>query len=71
MNKKRFLMFSAIGVMALNVMSLSISLAWYAASDRLSVENLEINIAAKGSLKISKTGEEDSYVTDLKNEDLN
>ena len=71
MNKKRFIMFSAIGVMALNVMSLSISLAWYAASDRLSVENLEINIAAKGSLKISKTGEEGSYVTDLKNEDLN
>ena len=71
MDKKKLIMLSAIGVMALNVMSLSISLAWYAASDRLSVENLEVNIAAKGSLKISKTNEPGSYVTDLKNEDLN
>ena len=71
MNKRRIIISTLVGTIALTTLSISISLAWYGARDRLSVDNLEINVSAKGNLRISKTGAEGSFVSDLVNEDFN
>ena len=71
MNKRRIIIATLVGTIALTTLSISISLAWYGARDRLNVDNLEINVSAKGNLKISKTGQEGSFVSDLANEDFN
>ena len=71
MDKRRIIISALVGTIALTTLSISISLAWYGARDRLNVDNLEINVSTKGNLKISKTGQEGSFVADLANEDFN
>ena len=62
MNKRRIVLSAIIGTIALTALSLSISLAWYASSDRLGVNTMEIAIQASRGLKISKSTELDSFV---------
>lgn len=64
MNKHRLALTGMIGTIALSALSLSITLAWYASSDRLGVNTMEISIAASRGLKISKSTELDSFVGD-------
>ena len=66
MNKHRLVLTAIIGTIALAALSLSISLAWYASSDRLGVSTMEISIAASKGLKISKSTEIESFVSDYK-----
>ena len=53
MNKKRIIFTSIVGTIALAALSISISLAWYAASDRLSVNDLNVNVFTDGKLKVN------------------
>ncbi len=71
MNKRKIIISTLTGTIALAALSISLTLAWYGASARLNVENLEVSVYAKGDLKISTTADLDSFVTDLSNEDLN
>ena len=71
MNKKRVIISAAIGTMALVALSVSLTLAWYGASDRMLVENLDVAVMSKGDLYVSTTSDIDSFKTDLTNEDIN
>lgn len=71
MNKKRIIVTSLVGTIALAALSVSISLAWYAASDRLGVQPLEVSMQTNADLKISTSSKLDTFVSDLTNEDLN
>ena len=71
MNKRNIIISTLTGTIALAALSISLTLAWYGASDRLNVENLEVSVLAKGNLKISTSPELDSFVENLTNEDLN
>lgn len=66
MNKRRIVLSAIIGTIALSALSLSISLAWYASSDRLGVNTVEISIQATRGLKISKSTDPDSFVGGIK-----
>lgn len=66
MNKRRIVLSAIIGTIALSALSLSISLAWYASSDRLGVNTVEISIQATRGLKISKSEDPDSFVGGIK-----
>ena len=71
MNKRNIIISTLTGTIALAALSISLTLAWYGASDRLNVENLEVSIKGKGDLKISTSPELDTFVENLTNEDLN
>ena len=62
MNKRRIVISSIVGTIALTALSLSISLAWYASSDRLNINTIEINIQTDKELKISKSTEIETFV---------
>lgn len=62
MDKRRIIISSMVGTVALLALSLSISLAWYASGDRLNVDTIEVNIATDKNLKISKSTEIDTFV---------
>ena len=66
MNKHRLVLTAIIGTIALAALSLSISLAWYASSDRLGISTMEVSIAASRGLKISKSTEIDTFVGEYK-----
>ena len=65
MNKRRIITSALVGTMALAALSISITLAWYGASDRLSVENLEVGVTGKGNLKISYSSKLDTFKESL------
>ena len=69
--KRRIILSSMIGVVALSALSLSITLAWYASSDRLNVDAFNIEIVGSHNLLISTVNEEGSFKEELKTEDLN
>ena len=71
MNKRKIIISTLTGTIALAALSISLTLAWYGASDRLNVENLEVSVQAKGNLKVSTSPNHESFVEDLTNKDLN
>ncbi len=71
MNKKRIILSALVGTIALTALSISISLAWYASSNALSVSSIDVRITSSHHLKISTSTEETSFVSDLAYEDLN
>ena len=71
MNKRKIIISTLTGTIALAALSISLTLAWYGASDRLNVENLEVSVYSKGNLKVSTSPNLDSFVENLTNEDLN
>ena len=71
MNKRKIIISTLTGTIALAALSISLTLAWYGASDRLNVENLEVSVLAKGNLKISTSPNIESFVEELNNDDLN
>ena len=66
MNKRRIVLSAIIGTIALSALSLSFSLAWYASSDRLGVNTVEIAVQATRGLKISKSEDLDSFVSEYR-----
>ena len=71
MNKRKIIISTLTGTIALAALSISLTLAWYGASDRLNVENLEVSVYSKGNLKISTSPNPETFVENLTNEDLN
>lgn len=65
MNKKRIITSALIGTIALAGLSVSLTLAWYGASDRLSVNSLDVSITSTTNLKISTSSDLDTFVSDL------
>ena len=70
MNKRRIVITALVGTIALAAVSVSISLAWYGSSNRLSVNYLDIGISGDDHLKVSLTNEKGSFVSSLSNEQL-
>ena len=60
-----------IGSVALSALSLSITLAWYASSDRLNVSTFEVRINGSHNLLISTVNEPDAFKESLSKEELN
>ena len=69
--KKRIIASVIIGSVALTALSLSITLAWYASSDRLSVSTFDVSIKGGHNLLISTASDRSSFKESLKKEDLN
>ena len=70
--KQRIILSSIVGSVALSALSLSITLAWYAGSDRLSINAFNIEIVGSHNLLISTVKDDrESYHEELKTEDLN
>ena len=65
MNKKRIITSAAIGTIALVGLSVSLTLAWYGASDRLNMRSLDVVVAGQTNLKISESKDPDTFVSDL------
>ena len=65
MNKKKIITSAAIGTIALVGLSVSLTLAWYGASDRLNMRSLDVVVAGQTNLKISTSTEESTFVSDL------
>ena len=68
MNRSRIVLTSLVGSIALISLSLSLSLAWYASGDRLSIETLDMTIVSDPMLKVSTSKELSTFVDTL---DLN
>lgn len=68
MNKNRLILTSLVGTIALGALSLSMSLAWYASGDRLSISAVDLQIKSENLIKVSTSKEIETFVTEL---DLN
>ena len=73
MKKSRLIIALITGTIALSVLSLSLSLAWYASSDRLTINTIDLNIRTDPDvdLLISTSPELDTFKESLSQEDLN
>ena len=60
-----------VGSVALSALSLSITLAWYASSDRLNVSAFEVKINGSHNLLISTVNEPGTFKESLSKEELN
>ena len=69
--KQRIIMSCIIGSVALSALSLSITLAWYASSDRVNVGAFEVKINGNHNLLISTVNEIGTFKESLSKEDLN
>ena len=65
MNKRRIITSALIGTIALVGLSVSLTLAWYGASDRLNMRSLDVVVAGQTNLKISDSSELSTFVSDL------
>lgn len=73
MNKRKLVISLVLGTVALSVISLSASLAWYASSDRLQVNSIDLDLRTDESvgLYIGTSTNEEAFKEKLSNEDLN
>ena len=73
MNKRKLVISLILGTVALSVISLSASLAWYASSDRLLVNTIDLDIRTDESvgLYISTRPEEEFFKESLDTSELN
>ena len=63
MNKRRIFVSSLVGAIALVGLSVSLTLAWYASSDRLSVRSLDVGVAGSADLRLSTSPELDTFAS--------
>ena len=72
MTKKRIIISVITGTIALSVISLSASLAWYASSDRLLVDTIDISInSGDHHLFVSTSNEQETFKEKIEKEELN
>lgn len=69
--KQRIIMSCVIGSVALSALSLSITLAWYASSDRVNVGAFEVKINGSHNLLISTVNEPGTFKESLTKDELN
>ena len=50
MNKKRILISAMVGTIAFAALSVSLTLAWYGASDRLAISGLDVSVFSTADL---------------------
>lgn len=62
MKKNKIILTLYVGIIALSTIGLGASLAWYINSNQLFVNAIDITIAGDSDLKISETGEDDTFV---------
>lgn len=65
MTKKRIILTSLIGTVALGTLAVSLTLAWYGASNLLSVNTFDISIAGNTTLKLSLKKDLDSFKEEI------
>ena len=70
MNIRRVVITSLTGIISLASISLSLSLAWFAAGVVLHVDTLDVSIRGERNLVVSTSDELDSFKNTLTNEDL-
>lgn len=68
MKSRRLILTSLVGITALVAVSLSMSIAWYSNSDRLSISAVDLSVATDPLLKVSTSNELSTFVDEL---DLN
>lgn len=73
MNKRKLVISLILGTVALSVISLSASLAWYASSDRLQINTIDLDLRTDESvgLYIGTSTDEEAFKEQLGNADLN
>ena len=71
MNQRKLISGLFIGMIAMSVISLSFSIAWYAASTHLMVSPVILEIDSDRELKISTTANPEDFTDKLNYEDLN
>ena len=70
MNKKRIFISALVGTIALAALSVSLTLAWYGASDRVGISGLDIDVYSTANLKISTTTKPEDFKDELKKDQL-
>lgn len=70
MDKRRIIISSMIGAVALTTLSVSLTLAWYGSSDRLKVSSFDIDMSGDVQLLMSTSKELESFKQRLTKEDL-
>ena len=70
MNKRRFILGAFIGAIAISTLSVSLTMAWYASSDRLRVSSFDIDISGNVQLLMSTSKELETFKEVLTKEDL-
>ena len=70
MSKRKIVISSIVGTVALLALSLSFTLAWYASSDRLSVDSFEVKLKCDNHLLISTQKEHGTYKNTLEKDEL-
>ena len=70
MNKRRIIITAMIGAIAVSTLSVSLTLAWYASSNRLKVSSFDIDMNGNVQLLMSTSKELDSFKDKLTKEDL-
>ena len=70
MNQRKIISGLFVGMIAMSVISLSFSLAWYASATALKVDPVVIEIDSDRELKISTTANKDDFTDHLETQDL-
>ena len=70
MNKKRIVITALIGAIAVSTLSVSLTLAWYASSNRLKVSSFDIDMNGDVQLLLSTSKELETFKDKLTKEDL-
>ncbi|MBR5996658.1 MAG: hypothetical protein IK028_01375 [Bacilli bacterium] len=70
MNKRRIILSSLVGMAAIAALSVSLTWAWYASSDRLKINSFEIDLSGNVQLLMSTSKELDSFKEGLTREEL-
>ena len=70
MNKRRIILTTLIGAIAVSTLSISLSLAWYSGSDRLKVGTFDIDMSGDVELLMSTSKELETFKEELTSEDL-
>ncbi|MCQ2800938.1 MAG: hypothetical protein MJ216_03180 [Bacilli bacterium] len=70
MTKKRIILTSALGIVAIATLTTSITIAWYGASNQLGINTFDIGIVGSNNLKISTKTDLDSFRENITNQEL-
>ena len=65
MTRRRLILSSLVGITALIAVSLSMSIAWYSNSDRLSISAVDLSVRTDPLLKVSTSNELSTFVDEL------
>ena len=70
MDKKRIVITALIGAIAVSTLSVSLTLAWYASSNKLKVSSFDIDMNGDAQLLLSTSKELETFKDKLTKEDL-